>query len=55
MTDQRTRMAPPGTPRWYDGEPKLPTKRIIKRAELHTALFLILIVTSAPAVEIDHA
>lgn len=54
MTDQRTRMAPPGTARWYDGEPKLPPKKIIKRPALHSALWLMSVVLANPGIEIDH-
>lgn len=54
MNDNRTMMAPPGTPRWYDGEPKKPEKRIIRRAESHSSLWLIRIVVAAPGVQVDH-
>jgi hypothetical protein len=54
MTDQRTRMAPPGTERWYDGDPKLPPKKIIKRMALHTSLWLTRVVVVNPGIQIDH-
>jgi hypothetical protein len=54
MNDNRTIMAPPGALRWYDGEPKKPEKRVIKRADLHTSLWLIRVVSVAPGVQVDH-
>ncbi len=53
MNDKRTMMAPPGTSRWYDGEPKLPLAKIFRPGEAHTALWLIRVVVSNPTVEIN--
>lgn len=52
--DNRTMMAPLDAPRWYDGEPKKPERRVIKRADLHTSLWLIRICVAAPGVQVDH-
>lgn len=49
--DRRTIMAPPGTPRWYTGEPKLPPKTVFKLPHEMTSLWLIRVVVSDPRIE----
>jgi hypothetical protein len=52
--DPRTIMAPAGTERWYDGEPKRKPAVIFRRGIRHTSLWLIHVVVSNTVVQVDH-